>query len=423
MFPHLLRILLVLVFIVLLLTTAAGQAQPLAEADLPLARLQQYCNDIRASNFDPSAVERAEEFLELTGRRIWTYTDRGRTKSHADSFAAVDVRNDQRCVMFASRAFLPIALLDQQGQAALERIRQLRIAVARDHRDLIAREQEFARAEEERLRREEEERRRAEQASQVRRVQMLVDTDVPVVINGQRTFFNLGAGEIFQVAGETPAEFMVVAGGGQVAVDKRRVRELPPQPAPQVVFKPLIPGDGDVVPGPAPTPPPKLDARVGSLTYPDGQTVLVVEEVFRGGVGERIGLRVGQVVERVNDIAVGTLDDYRTASLQGDGGIKLQVFEPRLGKRMILGIPAAAPVVMSLGVSGHIDQRGEFLVDDVAAGSLAESLGLRRDSKILALNGQRIRSEDDLRQLEAAAGGRFAIRALINGVPRDLSYP
>lgn len=429
MFPHLVRILLVLGLIVLLLATAAGQVaaqvvEPVAGADLPLPRLREYCNDIHTSNFDPSAVERAEEFLELTSRRIWTYVDRGKTKSHADVYAGEDVRGDQRCLMFASRAFVPIALLDEPSQAALNRIRQLRIAIARDHRDLIAREQEFAATEQERLRREEEERRQAQQASQIRRVQMLVDTDVPVVVGGQRTVFNLGAGEIFQVAGETPTDFVVIAGAQQVAVDRRRVRELPPQPVPQVVFKPLIP-DGavvDDVPGPAPAPPPKLDCQVGSVTYPNGKTVLVVEDVFRGGLGEKIGLRVGQVVERVNDIGVGTLDEYRVASQHGDGGIKIQVFDPNLGRRLVLGLPAT-PVVTELGVSGHIDARGEFMIDDVARGRLAESLGLRRDCKILALNGRRIRSEDELRQTESTAGGRFTIRALIGGVPRDISYP
>jgi hypothetical protein len=394
-----------------------------AAADPTTAQLREQSTAVLQSKFDRDAAIRAEAFLSLTERKTWNYTDdNGAVRSIQGAYDSEAVRNDRLVLMFTTRQYLPVERLDAQGKVDLAEIGRLRSAVARDFQSLqteIARQQA---AEIERQRQAEMERQARENALKTRRARLLVDVDVPVVQGGVPTVLNLGAGEIFELVDVTPTAIVIRAGGQLVQLDPRVAREVEPQ----IVLKPAIgaiPGLPGLPGAPvAAVPPPKLDAKIGSYVFPDGRAALVIEDVAEGGLASRYGIVPGEVLERVNDVAVATLDEYREASLRGNGGLKLSLYHPPTNRSRVVVIapPGAAA---ALGVVGIIDARKEFLISAVAPGSIAERLGLERDDKIIAVNGIQISTLDALRQVEQASGGRFTVQAVVDGVVRVLETP
>ena len=403
-------------------------------AEPTTVQLREQSTAVVQSGFDREASARAESFLTLTEKRIWNYVDsNGGARSIEAAFDMETVRGDKRVVMFTSRQYLPVDLLDARGKEDVAALERLRSAVSRDYQNLAAEMARREAAELERQRQAEMARQAAEDALKTRRVRLLVPVDVPVVQGGVPTVLNLGAGEILELVNVTPTTIVVRAGGQLVQLDPRVAQEVEPQ----IVLKPAIgavPGAPGVVPGvpglvpgapglvAAPVPPPKLDAKIGSYLFPDGRAAMVIEDVAAGGLADRYGIAPGEILERVNDLAVTSLDEYRTASLRGNGGLKLALFDPQTNfARIVVIPPPGAPA--GFGVIGVIDARREFLISAVAPGSIAERLGLRRDDKILSINGIQISTSDALRQAEQASGGRFVVQALIGGEVRVLQTP
>jgi len=413
----------------LLAGAVAMAAQSFAAAAEPTtAQLRELSTAVVQSKFDREAGARAEAFLALTERKTWNYTDdNGAARSIQGAYDSETVRNDRLVLMFTTRQYLPIERLDAQGKADMTEIGRLRSAVVRDHQSLQAESARQQALEIERQRQAEMERQARENALKTRRAQLLVDVDVPVVQGGVPSVLNLGAGEIFELVDATPTAIVVRAGGQLVQLDPRVAREVEAQ----IVLKPAIgalpgaPVVGPGIPAVAPAapvaavPPPKLDAKIGSYVFPDGRAALVIEDVADGGLAARYGIVPGEILERVNDLAVATLDEYRAASLRGNGGLKLSLFHPPTNRSRVVAIapPGAAA---SLGVVGIIDARREFLISAVAPGSIAERLGLRRDDKIIAINGIQISTSEALRQAEQASGGRFVVQAVVDGTVRVL---
>jgi hypothetical protein len=334
----------------------AQQAGP-AGGEPTTAVLRQCSDEIVRGNVDAKAVERAKKFLALTGKRAWTYTDRGQTKSYEGAYDSEVVRGNQRSVMFTSRAYVPVELLSAADQAVFAEIVQLRTSVADDwsalQQALVQRQAELA----------EQDRRRAEEqqaafwAQHSRRFQLLFATDVTVTSGGIARVTTLGAGEVFTLVDELPDAVVLLVGGvDQVAVPKSRVREVAPILKAQVVLRPNLDGPPPapagmpigvpLVGGPLPAAaPPRLDCEVDSVAFPDGRQQLIVRTVPINSLGQRFGLRPGDILVRVNDIGVGTLDDYRIASSQGGGGLKLDVFRPAINNSLIIVIPPLQPIL------------------------------------------------------------------------------
>jgi hypothetical protein len=399
--------------VVITADVSAQQAAPAAEATT--TQLRELADAVRRNNFDAAATTRADRLLELTARRIWNYHgDDGKLRAYEGAYDAEVVRSGTPCLMFASRQYVPLSRLDAQGTADLAEIGKLRTEVRQDFLNL---QTELARRQAEAI----EAQRQAELARQQelaklqrRRAQILAETTIEVVEPMGTRMVTLSAGEVFDIVGETPTQLMLLVGARPTPV----ARELCAEVKPTVVLKPI-----DVAPAAvAEIAAPKLDCRIGSYVFPDGRTALQLEAVALGGLADRYQMQVGEVLERVNDFPVATLDDYRIASTRAGGGLKLVLFNPELGRSRVVIIPppnAAVP----LGVFGHVDIRQEFVINDVLDGSVAAELGLKRNDKILRVNGLPIGSEEQLRQIEATSGGNFRIRAIVDGTPKTLVFP
>lgn len=395
--------------------TAATAAE--GSRDDSTAQLRADAESIIRVQFDAEATSRALKFLELTKRRIWGYhADNGEHRAYEGAYEAEVVRSNKPCLLFGSRNYVPIGQLDAQATADLSEIGKLRLALKQDYINLNAELQRRQAAAIEAQRQAEMQRQAELDKLKTRRARLLVDTDLQVMDAGVPRLLNLSAGEVFEMAGDSPTEFLLVIGGKPVPVDRRRCEELQPT----VVLRPIVPGDPNLV-APA-VAPPKLDCRIGSYQFPDGREALQIEAVALGGLADRYQIQVGEVLERVNDMAVGTLDDYRIASTRAGGGLKLVLSNPAVGRSRIVEIPppnAAVP----LGVFGRPDDRGEFVIDDVLDGGIAAQLGLKRNDKILRVNDLPIATETQLRQAEAVSGGRFRLRVLVDGRPKSLVHP
>lgn len=393
-------------------TRAAEQTR-----DDSTAQLRADAEAILRIQFDAEATARALKFLELTKRRIWGYhADNGQHRAYEGAYEAEVVRSNKPCLLFNSRNYVPISQLDAQAAADLAEIGKLRLALKQDYLNLNTELQRRQAAAIEAQRQAEMQRQAELDKLKSRRARLLVDTDLQVIEAGSPRLLNLSAGEVFEVAGDSPTEYLLVIGGKPVPVDRRRCEELQPT----VVLRPIMPGapnlDGLAV---APL---KLDCRIGSYQFPDGREALQIEAVALGGLADRYQIQVGEVLERVNDQAVGTLDDYRIASTRAGGGLKLVLFNPAVGRSRIVEIPppnAAVP----LGIFGRPDNRGEFVIDDVLDGSIAAQMGLNRNDRLLRINDVPISTETQLRQAEAVSGGRFRLRVVVDGRPKSLVYP
>lgn len=393
-------------------TRAAEQAR-----DDSTAQLRADAEAILRVQFDAEATARALKFLELTKRRIWGYhADNGEHRAYEGVYEAEVVRSNKPCLLFNSRNYVPISQLDAQAAADLAEIGKLRLALKQDYLNLNAELQRRQSAAIEAQRQAEMQRQAELDKLKTRRARLLVDTELQVIDAGSPRLLDLSAGEVFEVAGDSPTEYLLVIGGKPVPIDRRRCEELKPT----VVLRPIAPGTPNFD-GPA-VDPPKLDCRIGSYQFPDGREALQIEAVALGGLADRYQIQVGEVLERVNDQAVGTLDDYRIASTRFGGGLKLVLFNPAAGRSRIVEIPppnAAVP----LGIFGRPDNRGEFVIDDVLDGSIAAQMGLNRNDRLLRVNDVPISTETQLRQAEAVSGGRFRLRVVVDGRPKSLVYP
>ena len=406
-----------LLAVVLLSGLNSASAQTTSASPTPsTTQMREAADALLRANAGSDVAARAQKFLELTNVRPWRYmADDGQWMTYRAAYEAESVRGGVSCLTFNSRRYVPLKLLDAQATADLAEITALRTALADDFRKWQAAETARVAAAEE-ARKQAEAVRRTELADSARRqVRMLVDTDVEVVEAAGRQVLSLAQGEVLELVGESATDYIVKAGGRLVQIDRRRAEEI----AATLVMRPTMPEASAVPAGP---PAPKLDCRIGSYLFPDGRSALQIEAVAVGGLGSRYGLQAGDVVVRVNDMAVGTLDDYRVASIRAGCALKLLVFMPAVQKERVISIPAPGSTV-PLGVAGRIDYLGEFRIDDVDEGSIADLIGLRRDDKLLRVNDVAIGSADDLKQIEATSGGEFRVRALVQGEPKTLLYP
>lgn len=411
------RALLVLVVVVGAISTPFTAYAAETARDDSTAQLRADAESILRIQFDAEATARALKFLELTKRRVWGYhADNGEHRAYEGAYEAEVVRSNKPCLLFNSRNYVPIGQLDAQAATDLAEIGKLRLALKQDYLNLNSELQRRQAAAIEAQRQAEMQRQAELEKLKTRRARLLVDTNLQVIEAGVPRSLNLSAGEVFEVSGDSPTEYLLVIGGKPVPVDRRRCEELQPT----VVLRPIMPGAPNID---RPfVEPPKLDCRIGSYQFPDGREALQIEAVALGGLADRYQIQVGEVLERVNDMPIGTLDDYRVASMRAGGGLKLVLFSPALGRSRIVEIPppnAAVP----LGVFGRPDNRGEFVIDDVLDGSIAAQLGLNRNDRLLRVNDMPVSTETQLRQAEAVSGGRFRLRVVVDGRPKSLVYP
>ena len=90
--------------------------------------VRRYCETILdstqagASELGDRQIERAEQYLELTSKRVWTVWDKGRKKIVEAAYDYETIHSNRPYVYFRSRLYCPVDTLDPADQDVLERL-------------------------------------------------------------------------------------------------------------------------------------------------------------------------------------------------------------------------------------------------------------------------------------------------------------
>ena len=355
---------------------------------------------------DNAAVDRAEEYLELTGVRLWTYRNsRNEEKFQKWKFEKEITSNGRRWTKFEKYQAIPRDVLSNDDQRVIDRIAELQRLLARDVRNT----QRAMEAEQ--IRREEEERRNS-----IRRILINRHTIATVRVGNTTREVTLPSGEVFDILGETNGHFKIEVGGREAFVSKRDATEIEPRPGSYTTLKPPIGDDeGD-----------SLNLGIDfdyEFVAPD-VVHIVVNEVISGGMAWRKGIRRGEEIRQVNDRRIQSPNDFLT-SILNQRSVKLTVWNPNrrppLRYVTIVAETKKSTRTLSFGVRGHKDPNGEFVVDFVEPGAnLGWIINLSRGDKILAVDRQRIRQESDLDAALKKARNKLVVTVLRRGHVKHL---
>lgn len=150
---------------------------------------------------------------------------------------------------------------------------------------------------------------------------------------------------------------------------------------------------------------------------------LRVAGVGTGTIAAAAGLHAGDQILAVNRVWVRSFDQFSqdlSTAISADGRAWLYVSRGGVPQWVDLGFSGVVPP--RLGVNMETVQ-GVVSVTNVIAGSVAASAGLRVGDQILAVNGTRITSDDELIAavgLAAQSDGILALRIRRNGVEQQV---
>lgn len=392
------------------------------------SRTEQQANDLINSRVSRNAIRDAEELLEATQTRGWSYvgTD-GKSRQVYEAYAGVQLHGGEPWVVFQSRRRAPISSLGESEKRLIEKIGELVRRVASHHDDLVmmeraAVEQQHQQAQREQQLQEEIERQRIEQTT-VPRLIVVQDfiAEMPTQ-NGVRPIV-VSANEEFTALAEREGEVMISFYGDTVWVAKGNFAVIGRVPRPS--GEPASRNSGmhqSQRPALPDVEPPQLDIRLEFDNINDGG---LVRQVFRGGEGERMGIRAGDVIMQVNNRPVRTYNEAMTATRMGNGSIKLLV--QRQNQMIVLSTASQkASGSLPFGVTQARPHRyGGLVVGDVDPNSIAGRLGIGRGDVIVSLNGIPMSSPESLIAHNQNPAGRYQI-VLANTYgsgTRTLSWP
>jgi len=130
---------------------------------------------------------------------------------------------------------------------------------------------------------------------------------------------------------------------------------------------------------------------------------VLVERVYPGSPGEQAGLEEGDVITRIQGRPATVREDVTTALYSVPVGSNVSLTVDRSGNSMSVSLTPERPphglglrfVERGLGLRLREDQ-GTLLVTGVAPGSPAANRGLQGGDRIIAANGQRTKTLEDL---------------------------
>lgn len=233
---------------------------------------------------DPDIAKRARSLQKGLRDRIWTYTGKdGKVRSHKAGFKRAFTNNGRLIVQFNSTAKLPVSYLSEKDQKWVQAVLRIQAQVEQDglrHVELVRQIEEARKAAE----LEELDRR----DPLVRIATLLVDARAEVSVDGEPRSMQVKRGEQFVVL-DIQGGLVVISVGGQrgdissrdASITEVRSSRLPDRPRHQVRRVPANEPPVEVWPK-------RLDV---DFDFEDGGNVIriVLKEVFRGGVGYRMG--------------------------------------------------------------------------------------------------------------------------------------
>ncbi|MCC6129603.1 MAG: trypsin-like peptidase domain-containing protein [Acidobacteria bacterium] len=149
-----------------------------------------------------------------------------------------------------------------------------------------------------------------------------------------------------------------------------------------------------------------------------------IRSVYPGSPAEEAGLEEGDIVTSVDGRPVESREDFDTALTSAGPGKTLSMEVRRNGKsRMVAVRTTRAPDNLGLevlrreiGISLTARRSGGLAITSVANGSPADQKGIERGDELLAVNGRKVTSLEDVgRALEAAASRPTTVLVVARG--------
>ena len=149
----------------------------------------------------------------------------------------------------------------------------------------------------------------------------------------------------------------------------------------------------------------------------------LVERVFSGSPAQAAGLKPGDVITSVNGKPVDSREAFTTYTATTSSGQVVSVNVTRGGTPHTVQVRAVDPpqglgLRMLADIAGLrvANSGGNVAIDDVAAGSRADKIGLARGDLIVGVNGEEVRSTRDLDDALVRGADRSSI---VLSVARD----
>ena len=372
---------------------------------------------------DPTISKNASTLKSGLRERAWTYTGvDGKQRTHRDRFLAISSSRSQQIVEFETGAKIPLEMLSPSDRKWIGNIERYQEIVRQDrvkYKKMVAEAERQAR-----MRAEAETRRRQEELDRtdplVTIAQTLVETQGNVLLNGQESTVNFSQGESFIVLEKNQNVTIVASGGQQAALPTRalqfssvRTSQLPASFATSYsAMRPQISNvpNGNTNQGGTSNQtgwPRKLDCDVTYESYPDGKPGIhvLVNSVFSGGAGDRMGFKAGDRIIQANGRRMMSQEDFRKVVFSQTAPVFHVV--DRFGQSHIRRFAAVSQPQAFSGVKGHKSQRGEFVVDVVTQhDKITSQLQLSRDDTILAVNNQSVGSVQEIIQALKMSNGK-----------------
>jgi membrane-associated protease RseP (regulator of RpoE activity) len=135
------------------------------------------------------------------------------------------------------------------------------------------------------------------------------------------------------------------------------------------------------------------------------------------------GLRSGDEIVRFGDEEVGSWDDFRALIAGADPGrVELQIVRDGEERSLPIDLSVRAKLIGTIGQDLDIIDSGDrILVGDAPEGGAAAEAGVVAGSTLVEVNGEPLRSLDDLdRAAESSTGGRVSLTTVGAGGERSV---
>jgi len=348
-------------------------------ADLSTTELRGLAQTIVDQGNDPDAMQRSLEFLDLTETRLWTYHTANGLRTHQDVFDRQETRNGEIVVVFKRKYVVPLRLLSEKDRLVIYDLNQLRTQVIRDFNATRRQAEQLQIAKAEEAERQAKAEELEEKRMSIRRVRIVRPTYAQIQLGKGSIEKKLLPNEEFDVLASTKSFVKIEVAGRPAMVPKADVAEIASRPSDDgpieyLTGKPTdsavsLIGDaaGDDLPptGLEASPtfkkssarPIELDIDIDIVPQPD-RIHIIVNEVHEGGVGHRLKIRPGEVIELIDGQRIRGMDDLREHLLDGPP-LKLHVRNSLTGQMRVIQVGANGDQQrLEFGAVGRANDRG-----------------------------------------------------------------
>jgi serine protease Do len=175
-----------------------------------------------------------------------------------------------------------------------------------------------------------------------------------------------------------------------------------------------------------------LTAEEAKRTGARARSGAVVSRVFGGSPAAAAGLQPGDIITAVGGRAVDSRESFSTYTATATAGQPLELTVMRGAQsRTVTVRPGEPPRDLGLRILWDIagvrvsDGRDGATIDEVANGSRSARIGIQPGDAIVGVNGEQVRSVDDVSRLLAASAERSSVvlDVLHGGIIYGLTFP